>query len=281
MTARSLIMTRTSLSGGTFTAQTWEVGFVTDVTFTSFVCDILAADTYTLTIDGNVVATVTATAGQTGVTFTPTAPIDLIAGTHTFVLAGTASRTYYFKSGIGDDTTGDSSYGIWGLWAESTANTPAGRINFTEATGLLTAGMQRSSSTGTARSAMTWDVTFDVAISFVRMLWLPFAANTYKLQIDGVDVASGVAGTVGRFAKFQPSSPVALSAGTHTFKIVQPGSSGDYYRNTATPLIGSAHVTTWAVWSEAAGTTRVAGLMAFIDGAAPPQALSGAWGWVG
>jgi hypothetical protein len=262
MTARSITLTHDGTSSA-LASQTWEMAFPTPVQFTSFVTDIATADTYDLKIDGStVVSGVSATAGQTGVTFTPGSPVSLSAGIHTFQLIGTASRAYYYLSSNLGIPSGDSAYAQWGIWQESATRQVPGTVNFTEDGSVLPIGMDRNASSGTLRTSYTWNVTFDADAQFQRFLWFVVTTGTYKLTIDGVDIVTGVSGTNKRYAAFEPGSPVSLAAGTHAFAIVPTTSAGMYFHSGTTPVLGSSHAT-WEVISETGGVTRMAGLMGF------------------
>jgi hypothetical protein len=271
MTARSITLTHDGTSSA-LASQTWEMAFPTPVQFTSFVTDIATADTYDLKIDGStVVSGVSASAGQTGVAFTPGSPVSLSAGIHTFQLIGTASRAYYYLGSNLGIPSGDAAYAQWGVWQESATRQVPGTVNFTEDGSVLTVGMDRNASTGTLRASYTWTVTYDVDVQFQRFLWFVVTTGTYKLTIDGTDAVTGVSGTNKRYANFEPGSPVSLSAGSHAFAVVPTTTAGMYFHSGTTPVLGSSHAT-WEVISETGGVTRMAGLMGF---ALPPAGVTG------
>lgn len=263
MTARSISITRNTTSASTFAHQTWVVAFATDVVFTSYVADVFASDTYTLTIDGVTVETKAVTGPSTGTIFTPGSPMALSAGAHTFALTPTGSQKFYYFNAFPTPLSGDIEYGVWGSWSLSTANSPAGQINFNDTAGQLTAGMERNGSTASSFSGSTWNVTFDEPVSVMSFCYQFRIADTYNLKINGTTVATVVA-SAGQTGAFIPSLPVHLASGTHAFKLEPTASRTWWHRTSATPLVGSSHLTTWAVWSEAGGTTRVPGRMGFI-----------------
>lgn len=275
MTARSLAVARNSTSTGTFASQTWDVGFPVDVVLTSVVMDIFAADTYTLKIDGTTVATAVVSGATNGVTFSPAGgTLTQPAGVHRFQLIGTASRRYYYNNAAAAPITGDTPYGVWAPWRESTANTVPATINFTESSSLATAGEVTGANSTSNYSGMTWTVTFDSAVGFERMIWPVREGDTYTLKIDGTTVASGTAASNFTVLNLNPASSVALAAGAHTFSITPTANRIYSYRNDAT-LVGSSHVTGWSKWAEP-GTVNphVSGLIAFT---ATPTALTGEW----
>lgn len=281
MTARSISLTRNSTSASAIANQTWDMAFATEVEFTSYVCDVFAADTYTLTIDGVTVETKAVAATATGVTFTPAAPMALSAGVHTFALVGTGSRRFYYLSGVLGQIAGDPQYAVWGSWTLATnSHHPAGTINFTEDGTVVAGGVQQNSTTGTTRTGQTWSATFDVDVSFTGYFDLIFAAGTYDFQIDGSTVASVTTSNANQVAAFIPASPVTLASGAHTFALL-PTVSKNFHQRTTLSYIGDSHVTAWGIWQEVAAANVVPGRLAYtlsVNSGAGSLSLSGSGG---
>lgn len=283
MTARSFTSAHTNISAGSTTSMTAEVGFICDISFTSLVMDLPHLDTYTLSIDGVDVATVTISGGLgTNSVFTPAAPIPLAFGIHTFKVRGTFSQTWYHNANL--QVTGtDPAFGLVGVWQESSNNAPHWTINFDDGgTTLVGAGATPNNVSSSNYAAQSSSFTIDQDLYIYRWFSTINNPDNWALWIDGTRLFGGLTTTFGgQLGMFVPPSPFLVTAGTHTFMLRGTVARKFYYRSD-TNKIGSLHLTATTTWVEAGGTTKPQLLMVFDPNiSAPPAgAASGVVGFL-
>lgn len=113
-TNKTHIIARTDTGGNTWNRQSWPVSHDWYMRLLSFTCDIVTADTYTLSIDGRDVASTVCASASTGNVFTPgifagvgsSTPLEIPPGTHTWSIRGTAARAFYYSNVRGALATG-------------------------------------------------------------------------------------------------------------------------------------------------------------------------------
>lgn len=248
---------RSATSSGAFASMTWTVTFPHAVNFTSYVADIFTAGNYDFVIDGTTVASVSSVAAaQTGVTFTPAAPVALTAGVHTFKLTCGVSARYYFRGTPSLTGTGADYIG-WDNWQEGgTSPSVAGTINFQVPNTMLAAKVAATRSSSGMYSGQTWDITFDTAVTLHGIVKQMLSADSgYTLKVDSVAVSSATPRVIAGPLAIACTTPVALSAGTHTFSVIPTAAAArfSYVTGTTTAPTGDTHVTTWGEWQEATG----------------------------
>jgi hypothetical protein len=111
--------------------------------------------------------------------------------------------------------------------------------------------MTRDTRSASSFVSSSWNITFDQDVQFDRFVCIVADGDTYQLAVDGNIVVTGVVVSDQRGLNLQPTSPLALATGTHSFKVTPLGSRKWNYRATSS-LIGSSHVTAWGGWAEAA-----------------------------
>lgn len=259
----TVVCAKSAQTASSRAAQTWKVFCPVDIEVQSFATDTLIAGTYTLKIDTVIFASAAATAGQTGVTFTPAAPVVLAAGVHTFELKnGSGSVAWYYQgysAGVGPALSGTGAdYIGWGCFQEYVGSLlcPPGSLVFKIADGTRMSKIDGGALSGSL-AAQTWSVTFDAAISFCGLLKRLSTQDLtgYVLKIDGTSVATrtkvAIDGAELTSMSFVPAAPVALAAGAHTFKIEPSANRVFAYRaGTGTAPSGDPHTTAWGAWSE-------------------------------
>lgn len=253
-------VSRTTSSAGSFAAQTRVIHLPVPILFESYVMDIFKAGTYRFAIDGvTVVSGVVVGADNTNnVAFTPAAPIELAAGTHTLSVAVTSAasiRWHYNNvstaapSGTGADYLGHEQ------WQEATGNTCPGTYNFKVPDGVLKDILAPTSQSAASFTQQEWPVTFtdDVLLVGVGKRAYQNDATGYTLSIDGVNVATVVKANSQEVTMAFPVSPAApLAAGARTFKIVAGSGvnkSWSYLLGGGASPVGDGYATTWGAWT--------------------------------
>lgn len=127
---KNATVTRNASGTTAVVAQSFLIAHHKHLRITSFVTDILQADTYTLFIDGHAASPgVACAAASTGNTFTVTSPQDLEPGVHLISLRPTAARTFYYRT-VHQLAGGTYDIG-WKGWFEIGGQTQVpGRLNF-------------------------------------------------------------------------------------------------------------------------------------------------------
>lgn len=250
----------------THAAQTWPVHAPSPILLESFTTDIRVAGDYTLTVDGDVFATVLGVAAATnGVVFTPAAPVELAAGDHTFQLTNAAGAVLWYNRGnLGGvppsvpGGTGKDFLG-WGFWAEpGTATFVHGSVTFKLEDRTLVSQIPPDSLSSGTFTAQTWTVTFDVDVYLMGLLKRTSLADAaYAFTVDGnaVDTVNhNLTGNVDEL--WCPPAPMLLAAGGRVFKIQPSAPKRVNYDSgtTQNPVgTGAAHTTGWSVWAESVG----------------------------
>jgi hypothetical protein len=282
-------VTRDTQTGTARPRQTWKIHLPVPILFESFVADVRIAGTYDLKIDGVTVATHACAAASLNNTWTPAAPIELAAGTHTFVLDCGTTVQWYNCSNSTQAKTGTGAHVIgWDVWEEpGTSASVAGKINFKIPDGVLVSKVESSSTSTVSQSAQTWSVTFANAVKLLGVLkrLVTNEATGYDFKVDGTTVATVVkahAFDVGW--EFVPGSPVSIAAGARTLKFQASANRAWRYQNVGTTVpdgSGSAETTAWGLWQEATpaldDTVPAALFFAFLPGvptAVDAEALS-------
>lgn len=261
-------LTRDTNSGAvTHAAQTWKQGFAAPVLYESFVTDIRSAGDYRLKIDGVVVATVLGvSAAATNVAFSPAGGLELLPGQYTFSLECTSGAVTWYARG----STPDPGVGVGGAgwyvggrshWQEpNNGQVPPGEHRFKVADDALVSGIDHDSLSSGAFTGLSWTLTFSTDVVFTGLWKRVFTyADTFRLSIDGVDVASWVKGNVS-FSEniiLAPSTPILLPAGSYVFRIYRVGGTARVHYDSGTGSApsgsGSAYTTGWSVWAESTG----------------------------
>lgn len=260
-------LTRDSDSGATtYSTQSWTQAFGPAVLYEAFVTDIRSAGDYRLKIDGVVVATVLGVAAAaTGVSFAPSGGVELEAGEHDFVIECTSGAvTWYARGNVPGPGVGVGGAGwlaqAWGPMLElNSDDTVPGEHRFKIADDALVSGIAWDSTSSGSFTGQSWTLTFDVDVVLTGIIKRVFAtADTYKLSIDGTDVAASVKpnSAANHELGICPAVPEPVFGGAHTFRIYPTASRRMVYDNgtTGTPSgSGASHTTGWSVWTEASG----------------------------
>ena len=264
---QSTLTRDTNTGATTYSAQTWLQGFAAPVLYESFVTDIRSAGDYELRIDGVTVASVAGVAAAaTNVAFTPATPIELLPGDYTFALVCTSGAvTWYARGNIPDPGVGVGGTGWYvgarGEWAEpANGNAVPGEHRFYLADDARVAGIDHDTLSSGSFTGLSWTLTFadDVVLTGVwKRVWNH--ADTYRLSIDGVDVASWVKNSdnTSEDIVLAPPTPILLPAGAYVFRIYRAGGTARVHYDSGTGSTpagsGAANVSGWSVWAESTG----------------------------
>lgn len=257
--------TRNTQTSTNRTGQTFDIYLGCPILLESFTTDIRTAGTYEFLVNGVVQATVAGVAAATnGVVFTFGTPVELAAGTHTCKLrrSDNASIPWYNYSAdplVATGGTGQHWIG-YGTWQEPATSGVHGSLTFKPADGIVRSGIVPDVLSGAGGvSAQTWTVTLDADIELYGSLKILRDADAtgYVFSIDAVDLATVTkSGTAMYYFPFIPTSPVAVSAGAHTFKVIGSAARRYFYKSLTGHTPGpDAHVVGWSVWSEAPAST--------------------------
>lgn len=241
-------------SGSAYAAMTWTVGVAAPIELQSVGITFTTSDTYTLSVDGADVASVTGTGAQT---LTLGTPLALAPGFHEFKVRGTANRTFNYQGGENLPTGTGSPYVAWSTWTEPGNVTAAATLNFKIETGTKYAQVSPSGESGSSYASETWNVTLAEDIDFHGLVGhMGTPRTSYTLRIDGNVIASGR-------SAWGVSTPLRLTAGTHEFKLTPTSSvTWNYNSSNTRSGTGASTVTGWTLWSEN-GTVYPAGSLVF------------------
>lgn len=141
-TNKTMTIARNTSSGNTWNYASWTITHYAYMRIISFTCDILQADTYTFSIDGEDFVSVACGAASSANVFTLPTPKVITPGTHVLRLRPTAARQWYYNSGNAPNASGTyTTKVLWGPWREpqvtSGGITVPGTLTF-DAEGVLT-----------------------------------------------------------------------------------------------------------------------------------------------
>jgi hypothetical protein len=257
--------------------------FLFDIELQNFTQDVLNAGTYKLSLDGVDIVTGVVVSGATnGVVFTPAAPVEVSAGVHTWTLTCSSSVTWYRQnaSSTGPIMSGTGRYyvGKWNLIASSSDSMP-GTFNFKSLDGGLVATVYQTTASSGSFTSQTGNHVFSSPVFLVAVRSANRDADTYDLVVDGVVKASATAaGAVsGEDFVYRPSTPVSLSAASHSIAIDGTASRRYQYcagTSTAETGDGASHISAWGVWAESTGNQPQRTLAFIVDLSIPDPPIN-------